>query len=138
MRSPSRTVGRLHHRMLTAITSSLEEFEKQRYRIKGLSDKAQTFIEQRQPYNVRTKKMPPQLAILSGLDNSDKHRLLSVTFNHLMGGKITFVPPRPANDPPILWIKTAVSDGTPVAFFEMNPPQHVSYKYDVSFCVTVA
>jgi len=55
-----------------------------------------------------------------------------------MGGKITFVPPRPANDPPIHWIKTAVSDGTPVAFFEMNPPQHVCYRYDVSFCVTVA
>jgi len=68
------------NRLQFPIASSLEQFEKQRDRIKGLSDKAQTFIEQRQPYNVRTKKMPPQLAILSGLDNADKHRLLTVTF----------------------------------------------------------
>jgi hypothetical protein len=120
------------------IAESAAEFQKQSRRIASLSANAQTFIERAQPYNRRHHLMPAVLSLFNEFDNSDKHRILNLALSHVIDGKINFTSLLLGTAPDIYWLRTAVKDGTEVAFFTINPPQpDVQYDFEVSLCITV-
>ena len=108
-------------------------------RTTSISSKTREFLERAQPYNRRHSKLPHQLTILNEFSNSDKHRLLNITFTHLVDGKIDFMSRLPGGGPDIYWRRTAVPEsGAEIAFFSIDPPQpDVDYKYHVTLQITV-
>lgn len=70
-------------------TSDLFRNESNR-RLVTLSDRVRTVIETVQPYNRPHLELPPLLAILRDLNNTDKHRLLHLAYSAVSMGDIGF------------------------------------------------
>jgi hypothetical protein len=125
-------------RLQFPITTTPEEFESQKYRIAGLSVKAQGLIEAAQPYHWHHPVLPALLTVLNDFDNSDKHRLLNLTLAHAVDGKIEFDPPL-LNPVDIHWLKNSIRNGAEFVYFDMDPPDpNIGYRYSTAFAVTIA
>lgn len=62
-----------------------------RRRLGNISAPVRAAIERVQPYNRPHKELPPLLAILRDLNNTDKHRLLRLAYGTVASGNIGFV-----------------------------------------------
>jgi hypothetical protein len=125
------------------VASTFERFEdKRRRRIATLSDKVQTRIERAQPYNRPHPQVPPLLALLSELDNLDKHNLLNVVISNVAGGKFSFT--SSAQDGPFKPAEVGhhsgpVESGAELAYFTCDPPSRdVDYRHEADIVISIA
>ena len=107
-------------------------------RLGSLSAASRARIERLQPYNRGHHDLPPLLSLVSHFDNTDKHRLLNLASEHLVGGKFRLKTAMPTLTP--YFLKTPINSGTEaVMFFEVDPPNlDVDYDYEPSFDITVS
>jgi hypothetical protein len=120
------------------IVKTAGDFEKQRFRISSLTQRAQEFIERTQPYNSFHPELPPILSVLETFDNLDKHRLIHLTYAHNSGGSITFHKPRDWSIPAIKWRHEPLETGKEFLWFLTDPPQQLDYSCKVDFTVGVS
>jgi hypothetical protein len=79
------------------IASTKTEFTKvEGRRLSGISSQVKASIESMQPYNRGHSKLPPPLAILRDLNNTDKHKLLRLAYATPLQGDIGFAGPTPS------------------------------------------
>ena len=105
-------------------------------RLSPLNPTSQAKIERVQPYNRKHKYLGPLLALLGQLDIADKHRLLTVTSWHTVGGDVRMQ----CDDPPpsVYRRKTPIQSGTEDIMFFETTDSNVSYDYDPEFDITIS
>jgi hypothetical protein len=120
------------------ITSSLTEFEKQKYRIKSLSPALQFEIEKTQPYNVPHPELPPLLSLLNFFDNFDKHRMLNVVAAVPYNASVEMLhsPNRTMSSAKIY--RTAVEGKTEIFSFTVEPPDpNLEYRCEAFIVICI-
>jgi hypothetical protein len=80
-------------RLRFPLTDSEDAFDEEvrTRRLGDLSNTTVSKIKSLQPYNRPHDKLPPLLGVLRDLNNTDKHRLLRLTFGAMMQANIGFV-----------------------------------------------
>ncbi|HLH00437.1 MAG TPA: hypothetical protein VKX49_29295 [Bryobacteraceae bacterium] len=82
--------------------------------------------------------MPPLLSLIREFNDFDKHRLLSLTMQHVMGGNFGFITPM-IGKPTFHYLKTPIVNGVEFFYFTLTPPQpDVQYDCQASFAISVS
>lgn len=121
------------------ITDTDENFAKQSYRIRSLSDAVRTIIERVQPYNRTHQLLPPLLSLLRDFDDSNKHRLVKVTSCWQDSGNIHIECPDPHMLQTITYFPGEIQNRADIMAFTVAPPTFdVKYQYETGFTVGVS
>lgn len=97
----------------------------------------QARIEKFQPYNRPHHHLPPLLGMIRDLDDTNKHRLLTVAFQQIANGKFSFARPhgRVYN---LLYTLLPLKSGEKIASFCIDPPQlKLDYKHEISMAISI-
>lgn len=115
------------------------KFQGESRKIRTLSQSVRAAIEGVQPYNRRHAQIPPLLAVLRDLDNSDKHRLLHIVKQGIQRGEFIFNPPiRPRHSIAAKCSDGPIEDGAEIAPFTIDPPKFdVAYDYEITLIIAL-
>jgi hypothetical protein len=129
-------------KLMFPITDCRAEFNEaigKRKQLGNISDRVRKAIESMQPYNLPHALLPPVLAILRDLNNTDNHRLLRLVYAAVSTGDVGFV----GEWPPEAGIRPAthseeIQDGTEIFAMISDVPLH-NVEYDrTKFSITVS
>lgn len=116
--------------LMFLIADTLDNFNKNASRIKTLSEPVRKAIEAVQPFNRPHPKLPPLLAVLRDLENTDKHKLLRLAYASIAVADIGFWGPQNsiANTPQFVPYGGEIKDGTEIfaAVFK-SPEPHMKF-----------
>lgn len=121
------------------ITDTPADFIKSAWRIKSLGVAVRAEIERLQPYNRRHISLPPLLALLRDLDDSDKHRLLNVVVSQVGDGEFNFQLPPGSGKPVVDFRREGLERGAELVWFTINPPQpDMQYHHKAFVVITIS
>lgn len=119
------------------INDSPNDFRSKYWRIKDLSRTVCAAIESVQPYNRKHALLPPLLAVLRDLDDSDKHRLIPVVLSQPTEGYFENIRNLIAGQQVAFIIHAgSVKDGTEVGAIVLDRPTlNVQYNFQISLSI---
>jgi hypothetical protein len=122
------------------IVDSPEKFPGQLYRLQAISANVGVIdaIRASQPYNRWHQRFPPLLGVLRDLDNTDKHKLVSVVFASVLGGKFYNFEGISPDCFEVGYHSGSVEDGTEVAWLTPKPAKlGIRFKHDCSVVIAL-
>jgi len=130
---------KLSKQLMFVIKDQPEDFRAAFWHIASLGPDVRTAIESVQPYHRPHPQLPPLLALLRDLDDSDKHRLLSVILAQAIKGDFSKI--RNVRDGERVGFhvyKESLEDGTEVcALTTSSPTPNVTYDFKLKLTVAV-
>jgi hypothetical protein len=111
--------------LMFPIADTLENFNKNTWRIQNLSEPVRRVIEAVQPFNRVHPKVRPPLAILRDLENTDKHKLLQLAYAAISEGDIGFCGEQVdlTNKATIITYGGEIKEGTELLAFVFERPE---------------
>ena len=107
-------------------------------RLRALNASSQARIEELQPYKRKHPQLPPLLTLLSYFDNADKHRLVALACQHVVGATFSSHEVKPF--PKTHTLRSQITSTTRmIMFFDTNPPDpNFQYDYDPTIEITIS
>jgi hypothetical protein len=111
--------------LMFVIADTSKNFSDSSWRIQSLSQPVRKVIETVQPFNRRHSKLPPLLAVLRDLENTDKHKLLRLAYASIAVANIGLSGPQKsiANVPQFIPHGGEIKDGSEIFAAVFKSPE---------------
>jgi hypothetical protein len=121
------------------ISSDAIAYKSASRRIQSLSSKVRLAIEGVQPYHRTHSELPPLLALLRDMNDSDKHRLLRLAMTPMQHCRLTKVEAPRGTRLQFGALIGPFKSGTEVIWINVDPPTpHVKFGYELFVTVCVS